>query len=367
MLKILIVIALSGFIILIGYQKIYQETPTDDISSPILTSPMQTPTPTPMPVNLPTPPNAKTILNDYHIFQSFNNCGPASLSMTLSYFDINVSQIELGQQLRPYQVPGGDNDDKSVTLAELAKQGEEYGLIAYHRPNGNFEIIKKFITLDIPILTRTWTKPTEDIGHFRVIKGYDQTTDEIIQDDSLQGKNLRYKVSDFDLLWKKFNYEYLVLVPKEKVDEAKAIIGENIDEEFAWQEAVKLSKNELSANPDDFYAGFNLSVALFHLKDYGKSIEEFEKIESRLPFRTLWYQIEPIRSYFEVGNYEKVFQITDKVLNNHNRAFSGLYLLRGESYLKMNEKEKAKNEFEKAVFYNKNLKEAKMALEKVTE
>lgn len=318
--------------------------------------------PSPPPIQLITPPEVKILPNTYHIFQSFNNCGPASLSMALSYFDINVSQTILGQELRPYQVAGGDNDDKSVTLSEMAKKGEEYGLLSYHRPNGNFDIIKKFIAYDIPILTRTWTKPAEDVGHFRLIKGYDQTSNEIIQDDSLQGKNLRYSVDDFDTLWKKFNYEYLVLVPKDKKEIAEAILEKNLDEEYAWKEAVKISNAQLEQNPDDFYAGFNLSVAYFHLKDYRKSTKEFEKVESRLPFRTLWYQIEPIKSYFELGDYERVFQITEKVLNYYNRAFSELYLLRGESHLKLGEKEKARLEFEKAVLYNKNLKEAIDAL-----
>src|SRR3989344_3907235 len=182
------------------------------------------PTPTPT-ITLQTPPISKTIGNNYHVFQRFNNCGPASLSMALSYYGINKTQQELGIELRPYQVPGGDNDDKSVTLEEVAEKSKEYGFIPYRRPNGNMEIIKTFITYDIPVITRTWTKPNEDIGHYRIVKGYDSETQEIIQDDSLQGKNLRYSFEDFSAIWKKFNYEYLVLVPEEKKDIAEAILG----------------------------------------------------------------------------------------------------------------------------------------------
>ena len=146
---------------------------------------------------LPPIPSQKILLTKYHIFQTFNNCGPAALSMTLRFYGINVSQTELGNALRPYQIAGGDNDDKSVTLEELAEKSKEYGFTPYHRPMGNPEIVKQFIANDIPVITRTLTKPNEDIGHYRVVKGYDETAGTFIQDDSLQNKNLEYSYKEF--------------------------------------------------------------------------------------------------------------------------------------------------------------------------
>lgn len=308
---------------------------------------LTSPTPTPMSL-----PMSKTLSTDYHIFQSFNNCGPAALSMALRFYGIDVSQQELGNALRPYQVPGGDNDDKSVTLKELGEKGKDYGLTPYHRPMGNPDIIKKFIANDIPVITRTWTKPNEDIGHFRVVKGYNDNTQTVIQDDSLQGHDLPYSYSDFNELWKKFNYEYVVLVPSDKIELAEQILGENKDETTAWKNAVKNSEEELRLNPNDIDARFNLSVALYNTGNYEGSIREFEKVESALPFRTLWYQIEPIEAYFQVGNYDKVLQITQKTLDNENKAFSELYDLRGKVYTARNELDLAEAEFEKAHLYN---------------
>jgi len=311
------------------------------------------------------PPQRKVLPTDYHIFQTFNNCGPAALSMALRFYGIHVSQEELGQALRPYQVPNGDNDDKSVTLDELAEKSKEYGFVPYHRPMGNPDLVKQFIANDMPIITRTWTKPNEDIGHYRVVKGYDETAGIFIQDDSLQNKNLEYTYADFNEIWKKFNYEYLVLVPKDKVELAEQILRENSDAKTAWQNAVENSERELAQNPDDLYARFNLSVAFYNIGAYQKSVEEFEKVEKRLPFRTLWYQIEPILAYFELGNYQRVFSITDKVLNNYNRAFSELYFIRGEMYLKQGNTTAAKQEFEKAILYNRNLKETWLMLNSI--
>ena len=331
----------------------FSPTPTD----------FPTPTPTPQPV-LEQPAASKLLENDYHVFQTFNNCGPAALSMALSYYGINKSQAELGFELRPYQNPNGDNDDKSVTLEELAEKAKDYGFVPYHRPNGNIELIKLFITYDIPVIARTLTKTNEDIGHYRVIKGYDESAMQIIQDDSLQGKNLTYSYEEFNVLWKRFNYEYLVLVPQDKTEVAKAILGEDTDEKTAWRKALKNAEEE-TRNNADIYAVFNLSVAAYHIRDYEQSVREFEKVENLLPFRTLWYQIEPIQAYYELGNYDRVFEITNRVLNNYNRAFSELYMLRGNIYKNQGNIEAARSEFQKAVFYNVNLISAQEALNSI--
>lgn len=333
------------------YESISPATSVFKKNSETINSPTVTPV-------LPSIPRVKIIENDYHIFQTFNNCGPAALSMALSYYGINISQQDLGLALRPYQISGGDNDDKSVTLEELSKKSKEYGFTVFHRPMGNPEIIKHFIASNIPIIVRTWTKPDEDIGHFRIIKGYDDEIEIFIQDDSLQGKNLNYTYADFNEIWKKFNYEYLVLIPQEKQILAEQILGENINSGVSWRKAVLNSENELRINPNDIYARFNLSVALYNTKDYKRSVEEFEKVEEFLPSRTLWYQIEPIEAYYMLGNYDRVFQITDRILNSSNRAFSELYVLRGKIYKEQGKLDLAKNEFEKAIYYNSNLREA---------
>ncbi len=354
-LAIIIFAGISGFYLLNSQTKqvIVENTPS--IVKEILPSP-----------TLPPIPSTKILSNgNYHVFQSFNNCGPAALSMALRFYGVNVSQQELGLALRPYQVPGGDNDDKSVTLEEVAEKSKEYGLTPYLRPMGDDDLVKQFIANDIPVITRTWLKKDDDIGHYRIIKGYDETRGIFIQDDSLQGKDLEYSYADYDDIWKKFNYEYLVLIPNDKKEIAERIIGEDLDEKVAWEKAKENSLKELSANPNDTDAGFNLSVAYYKLGEYEKSVKEFEKIESALSFRTLWYQIDPILAYFELGNDERVLQITERILNNQNRAFSELYILRGEIYQKQGNNDLARQEFQKAVMYNSNLKEAQNLLNSI--
>lgn len=307
-------------------------------------------------------PSQKTLGNINHVYQTFNNCGPASLSMILSYFGVYESQQSIGQDLRPFQNSIGDNDDKSVTLDELAEKSEDFGFVPYYRPGGSIEILKLFITYDIPIITRTWLKVDEDIGHYRVVKGFNDSQKFLIQDDSMQGKDLRFTYNEFNELWKKFNYEYLVLVPKSRVQIAEQILGDNLDYTTAWESAVTLSQANLKGDPTDVQARFNLSVALYNVGRYEESIQEFEKVQSSIPKRTLWYQIEPILSYYETGNYDRVFEITNNIFNSGNRAFSELYQVRGDIYLEQGNHELARTEFEKAVLYNDNYEPAQEAL-----
>lgn len=354
---LLLVAMISALAWLMVTKRIAPPSTTISPVSSLLTQP----TPTP---KLPPLPPEKTLPNEYHIFQTFNNCGPAALSMSLSYYGIEETQQTLGIALRPYQNPAGDNDDKSVTLVELATHAETYNLLAYHRPNGNTELLKRFISQDMPVITRTWLKKDEDIGHYRIVKGYTVST--LIQDDSLQGKNLTYAHDDFLELWEKFNFEYLVLVPREKQSIAEALIGEDVNEKTAWKKAADRAEQQTKTNSMDTTAWFNLSVARYHIGDYEGSIQAFETVETKLPFRTLWYQIEPILAYEKLEDYTRVFTLTDKILGNHNRAFSELYLIRGRIYEKQGNIDAARSEYENAVRYNVNLPEAKEALARVS-
>lgn len=338
-----------------------------NLTSPVASTfqPSPSPTPTTTPTQLAQLPATKVLTIPSHYFQTFNNCGPATLAMTLSYYDINMTQQQLGDQLRPYQNTAGDNDDKSVTLTELADKAEDLGLNAYFRPGGDIELLKKFIANDIPVITRTWTQVNEDIGHYRVVKGYDETTGEIIQDDSLQGKDIRFSYQEFIAMWEKMGLEYLVLAEAQDVPVVEAILGDNLNENFAWQQVADQLRQKISQGSSDIYDWFNLSVALYHLGEYQESISAFERVENQLPTRTLWYQIEPLLAYQELGQYQEVLPRIAQILDNGNRAFSELYQIRGEIYLEQGQVEAARREFELAVLYNQFYQPAQTSLSEI--
>lgn len=290
----------------------------------MLGRPTQAPTPNP---TLPPPPPQALLEGGEQVFQSFNNCGPASMSMALSHYGVSTTQATIGEVLRPYQHPKGDNDDKSVTLAELAAYAESLGYVSYHRPAGSIEVLQRLVAAGYPVITRTWLELDEDIGHYRVIKGYDQTTDELIQDDSLQGANLAYSYADFLQLWKAFNYEFLVFVPENEAAEVARLLGELSDEQQAWELALAQTEEQVEQNPDDMYAWFNQSVANYNLGDYPAAVATYEQVADKLPRRMLWYQIEPILAYYQLAEHEQVLQMSNAILADENRGFSELYYL----------------------------------------
>jgi len=316
----------------------------------------------PNPVSLKVPGEYAQLTNNYHVYQSFNNCGPATLSMAMAWYGVKVPQEELASKMRPFQHPKGDNDDKTIFTYEFVNWANEYGLEAIGRVNGDIDLLQKFISNGIPVVVKTWLKPNEDIGHFRFVTGYDEDKQIIVQDDSYEGPNKKIGYYDFLTMWQAFNYSYVVVYTPELKEKVESIIGEEVDEKIAWENSLRRAEEESLKEDKNPYPHFNISTASYHLGDYERSVKEYEKVENVLPKRMLWYQIEPIKAYQELKNYDKVFEIIEKILENGNRSFSELYMIRGEIYLEQGFKDKAKEQFELALKYNINMEEAESAL-----
>lgn len=313
-------------------------------------------------VAVKTPPEQVVLSQGTFVGQTFNNCGPASLSILMSMFGTNVSQEELADKMRPFHNPLGGVDDKSIFAEEFVTYAKQYGFEALNRPNGDIELLKKLLANDVPIVVRTWLHPNEDIGHFRIVRGYDDARRVIIQDDSYEGPNLEYDYDTFLSMWKPFNYGYILVYPQDKKEVVEAILAEEMDEKTAWKNALERAQDELKTNPSDSYALFNSATAEYYLGNVDKAISYYEKAVSGLPSRMLWYQLEPIYAYQQNGQYDIVFTLTDRILNNGNLAYSELYLIRGEIYKAQGNISQARSEFEKAVYYNTSLQKAQDAL-----
>ncbi|MDO8552642.1 MAG: C39 family peptidase [bacterium] len=308
-------------------------------------------------------PTAKTIPGLAWVGQTFNNCSSVALFIVLSRWDIKDTQEKIAEATRPWNNPRGDNDDKSVTLYELADYARtRHGLLAYVRPAGNIELLKKFIAADIPVLTRALTYRDDDIVHYRVIRGYNESQQVVIESDGIEGQNQLYSYKDWMHFWKDFNYSYLIVVPKEKKQIVESILGEEANEQWAWRNAKARAEDEVARNSSDMRAKYNIVTALFYLGDYEGTAREFEKIESSLTRRKLWYQMEPIEAYFKLGKFDRVIELADSVINDNNKSVSELYVLKGKVYESRGQTAEARAEYEIAIYYNKNLQSAKDAL-----
>lgn len=332
-----------------------------EVKNPLVRTSKGTPSVTPTPtISVVKPPTTYVIPSSGHVAQTFNNCGPATLSMVMSYFGKQVSQDVLREEMRPFNNPQGGVDDKSIFANEFVTHAQKNGFEALHRPNGDINLLKKLIANDIPVVLRTWLHPDEDMGHFRVVRGYDDSRNVLIQDDSYEGKDLEYSYDTFLSMWQPFNYGYIVVYPKEKAPVVEALLGKEIDEKVAYQNSIQRADREIESGST--LARFNKSTAYYHLGEYAKSIQEYENVRDQLGYRTLWYQVEPFEAYLEVGQYDTVIDLATTVINSGNTAFSELYYFRGKAYLAKDLRDQAKLEFESAVYYNKNYQVARDAL-----
>jgi hypothetical protein len=315
-------------------------------------------------VGTSTIPVAKELEDGYYVTQTRNNCGPSALSMDLSYYGIHVDQETLADDLRPTHSEGVAPDDKSTTPEEIVGEIQKYGLTAYYRPDGNVQELKEFIANGIPVITRTLFLPTEDFGHYRVIKGYNDATQTITDEDGFTGPEVNFSYTDFMSLWQEYNYEYIVIVPPGKDALVQSIIGQDMDTQTAWQNAATVAQTELTTDTGAaaISAGFNLSVADYYLGDYADSVAQFEKVEPELPVHKMWYQMEPIESYYELGDYNQVFSLSNTILTDGDPIYPELLVLLGNMYEKQNNLSQAKAEFQQALVYNKNLVSAQQAL-----
>lgn len=308
-------------------------------------------------------PQKKSIEGLAHAWQSFNNCSSVALMVALSHWGIKDTQEVIAEATRPWNNPNGNNDDKSVTLYELADYASaRHGVATYVRPNGSLELLKEFIANDIPVVARTLMYPNDDIVHYRVVRGYDDVAGKITESDGINGPNMTMSYDEWMHLWRNFNYSYLIVVPPEKKALVERILESERNEKTAWQNAKERAESELAKNRSDMIAHYNLITALFYLGDYEGAVREFEAIEPNLTRRVLWYQHEPIDAYFRLGNYDRVLELTKSVINDNNKSVSELYVLRGKIFESRGDTAAARAEYEKAIQYNEHLQSAIDAL-----
>ena len=126
-------------------------TPTLRISTATFTP---TPFPNMTPTVLLTPVAQAVSLEGFtHEYQTWNNCGPATLAMALSYYGWQGTQADMAPALK------SDPDDKNVGLEEMAAYAHFLGLEALVRVNGDLARLKLLLSNGFPVIIETWFIP----------------------------------------------------------------------------------------------------------------------------------------------------------------------------------------------------------------
>ncbi len=337
-------------------------TPTPSPSPTYTATPTATPIPSPTPTPTPTPfvtPVADQVLLEpmSHVWQTWNNCGPATVAMCLSYFGRAETQSDVAVVLRP------DAEDKNINPQEMAAYVQSLGLGAVARVNGRDEVLKSLLSNGIPVIVEQWHVPEDDpgMGHYRLVRGYDEVEAVFITHDSLTGPNERLTYAEFDEGWRVFNRAYVVVYPPEKQQVVEAILGAETDDLTMYQEAVTRAQEEVDA-VGDVFAWFNLGSSYVGLGQYAAAADAYQHaLDIGLPRRMLWYQFGPFIAYDALGEYQKVLDLSASVLAQ-TPNIEELHYYRGRAYLGLGDVDQARAEFELAVQYNPHYAEAIQAL-----
>ncbi len=306
-------------------------------------------------VEIKTPSESALLPGARWVPQTFNNCGPATTSMILAYFGHNVSQEEIQKYLRT------SPDDTNVFTYEIQDYiKRDFGVESKLLYNGDINRLKTLLANGIYVILENWLHPNEDIGHFTILRGYNDEQGVFIADDSYFGTNIVYRYDEFEATqWKPFNREYLPLYKKEQENVVKKIVGENWDERVMYEGAVKKAQAEIATGDRDMYAYFNLGTSYYALREYNKAHDAFEKSRSvGWPSRMLWYQIQPVQTLNELGKYEEAIILANMGLLA-NDSFAELHLEKARAFKGLGQRESARDEIQTALFYSPNLEGAK--------
>lgn len=157
----------------------------------------------------PTPiPQSIQLTGFKHEYQTWNNCGPATLSMALSSLGWDGSQQPIAAFTKP------NSRDKNVMPYELVafvEEETEWEVIA--RVGGDIELIKRFIASGLPvIIEKGFEGPKLEgwMGHYVLVTGYNDSDKRFTLQDSYYGPDQVMTYDDLESYWRAFNFTYLV-------------------------------------------------------------------------------------------------------------------------------------------------------------
>jgi hypothetical protein len=182
-----------------------------------------------------------------HLWQSLNNCGPASVVMVLSTFGITADQEEARLALRG---PDWRRGMSPVGVDPWVKQ--LYGLRAVWRNNGTAATIKSLISNGFaPMVTQWMEDPSVSrIAHWRSVVGYDDAKGVFYSNDPMRGRYVPLAYDWFDKVWQQFSYRYLVVYRPEDESLLRTIVGDQWSERAMRDAYYERARSEAAIRRD---------------------------------------------------------------------------------------------------------------------
>ncbi len=322
-------------------------------------SPTPTITETPLPTATPLPD--LVILDGVEWEkQLFNNCGPANLSVALSFWGWEGDQTIAGAWLKPRQE---DRNVMPYEMVEFVRSQTRFNAMMRH--GGNMEILKKLIAAGFPVIIEKGYEEEAPqygwMGHYGVLTGYDELEQVFIMQDTYVKPDYSKSYERIEGNWRAFNYIYIVVYPYERESEVYEILGPRVDETYSFELAAEIAREEKEdlEGRDLFFAWFNYGTSQRNLLNYYGAAQAFDHAfnevyaalpESERPYRIMWYQTDPYFAYFYTGRYQDVIDLA-----NHTFALSPVnaieesWVWRGRARLALGDREGAINDFRAAL------------------
>jgi len=261
--------------------------------------------------------------------QRWNYCGPANLSMALTFWGWDGNRDVVGEYVKP------EDKDKNVMPYELQDfvETQTEGLTALTRNGGEIEVIKSLIAAGFPVLAekgyyeRDYTGKLGWMGHYQFINGYDDARQAFtVQDTYIQGgKDHRLPYDEFIDGWRSFNYLFMVVYPVERGEEVQRLLGPWADPAWANNHALEKAKAEAESldGIDQFFAWFNQGTSHANLQQYPDAATAYDQAfnlynnladDFQRPYRIMWYQTWPYWAYYYSGRYQDVINLANTTL-----------------------------------------------------
>ncbi|MGD8968152.1 MAG: C39 family peptidase [Anaerolineae bacterium] len=333
------------------------------------TAPPATSTAPPMPSPTPTLPASFNLAGLRHEHQGWNNCGPATLTMLLSYWGCEQTQQDAAPVLKP------DPEDKNVSPWEMEAYVRDLGFEVITRVNGDLHRLKTLLRAGFPVIVETWyvRDARDQLGHYRLIVGYDDEAREFLTYDSLHGPDVTIGYRELDELWRVFNRLYLVAYTADEWEALASILVPDLYDAGMYERALEVARGEAVALPTDCvayadcadwvtFSWFNVGASLTALGRHAEAAPAYDKARQLgLHYRMLWYQFGPYQSYYEVGRYEDVVALANATLATANNLEESYYW-RGMARLAQGNVEGARSDFNAALRYHEGWPLATSAL-----
>ncbi len=347
-------------------------SPTAGTPTATLPGPTATPQPSPTPTLTATPlPSAFRLTGikyeDQH--NRYNYCGPANLSMALTYWGWTGNRDTVGEYVKT------NKDDKNVMPYELQdfvdSQTDYYAIIRY---GGDIDLIKKLVAAGFPVVTEKgyytydMTGKYGWLGHYQFVTGYDDAKGVLIVQDTYvdKGENHEFTYEDFTKGWRSFDYLFLVVYPLDKQPQLFALLGNYADVDWSSRHALEVASSEITtlSGADQYFAAFNVGTSHVNLKEYVDAAYAYDYAfqlyaglpkDDLRPYRMVWYQTGPYFAYYYSGRYQDVIDLADATFATVTKpVLEETWYWRGMAKLATGDTQGAIDDFRQAVALHPN-------------